>query len=60
LNGQKRSKMNALAIGTTPAEIWLGVGLVNGATGGRCYRFGAKAACGATRGGGYFMVQKEI
>jgi hypothetical protein len=30
-NGQKRSKMNAIAIGTMAREIWPRVGLVNGA-----------------------------
>ena len=30
-NGQKRSKISAIAIDTVPAEIWLGQGLVNGA-----------------------------
>jgi hypothetical protein len=34
-NGQKRSKMNAIAIGTMAREIWLRVGLVNGAPTGR-------------------------
>jgi hypothetical protein len=47
-NGQKRSKMNAIAIGTMAREIWLRLGLVNGAPTKAMPSFDARAACSAT------------
>jgi hypothetical protein len=44
-NGQKRNKMNAIAIWHDGAEIWLGVGLVNGDGERSCRCFGGSAVC---------------